>query len=1048
MKIREIHVDGFGHFADRSFGPLERPVTVFHGANEAGKSTLLEFVRRVLYGFPDGRTGANPYRPLAGGNHGGALTIEGADGRRYNARRLHGARGGTVTLTAATGEPLPESELHRLLGGNPEYIFNRVFTFTLEELFASDLLSDDNVNDYIYSEGMGVSSLPEALRRIRRDKDGLFRKGGSTQEIYRVANRLQGVDDSLREVADNAAEYARLSDELARANERLDALGDRRESLEREQRRQMQLRSCWSDWVALDQAQYRLSEIPTIKDFPADGASRLDLAEQQIRGAQRTLSNEQEQAELLARQMEEIALPAAVLESADEIQAIARGSNSLKQSIKDLPERQAELRTRKDNLENMLRELGPAWDVERLEGFDLSLEVRQEVSELGERLRSADAERQRCEAEVSQAGRALGEATQAEEEARGQLESAVAPGLSDAEIRERRGLIRSARSLLGERDRVRDQKAALDGQLASFGTAGGEGVPPLRIAAGLGIAIGIVVAVLGYAAGGDGMAAVGTAGLVLAVAGAGLFLYTFWAGGGAGARSALLATVRRQQSDAAADAERREADLKELAARMGLSEVTEATLADAEVALEDETGRIQAQAQLKAALDRETGIRIAREKGLLDAERALAEAADRQQEASGAWQSWLRSRELSDRFSPDNVDLLAGQIARARDQLGTVRDWEQRVEAIEQDLTEHYETVQPHALALGIPVSADEYRSVEAAADRLIALLEGAREGEQERKSLADRLADRQREVETARGELELARDDLAYLLELGGATDAEEFRRRQAMADERRQLEGSVREITQRLTEASGPGLALEALYEALERTDYQTIEAKREELEEELHVIESEQQQTASERGSVETQLRQIEGEEASSRLRMERGQLVEEMRAHAAEWAKLTLAEALIEEARAKFERERQPDVIREAESFFRDTTGGRYETVFSPIGERAIYVTESGGSSKQPSQLSRGTREQLFLSLRFGLIRELGRRTENLPVMVDEVLVNFDPERALRAAAAFVRLAEDDQQALVFTCHPSTVELFQRAAAEVGGSPPEVVELGGS
>ena len=46
MRITGLHIDGFGRFADRRFGPLERPVTVFYGPNEAGKSTLLEFIRR------------------------------------------------------------------------------------------------------------------------------------------------------------------------------------------------------------------------------------------------------------------------------------------------------------------------------------------------------------------------------------------------------------------------------------------------------------------------------------------------------------------------------------------------------------------------------------------------------------------------------------------------------------------------------------------------------------------------------------------------------------------------------------------------------------------------------------------------------------------------------------------------------------------------------------------------------------------------------------------------------------------------------------------
>jgi len=79
------------------------------------------------------------------------------------------------------------------------------------------------------------------------------------------------------------------------------------------------------------------------------------------------------------------------------------------------------------------------------------------------------------------------------------------------------------------------------------------------------------------------------------------------------------------------------------------------------------------------------------------------------------------------------------------------------------------------------------------------------------------------------------------------------------------------------------------------------------------------------------------------------------------------------------------------------------------------------------------LSRGTREQLYLSLRFGLIREFGERTERLPVVVDEVLVNFDPKRAGRAARAFAELANTNQ-VLVFTCHPEIVQQFQEACAD--------------
>ncbi|MCI0895142.1 MAG: hypothetical protein J4N84_09600, partial [Chloroflexi bacterium] len=103
------------------------------------------------------------------------------------------------------------------------------------------------------------------------------------------------------------------------------------------------------------------------------------------------------------------------------------------------------------------------------------------------------------------------------------------------------------------------------------------------------------------------------------------------------------------------------------------------------------------------------------------------------------------------------------------------------------------------------------------------------------------------------------------------------------------------------------------------------------------------------------------------------------------------------------------------------------------LYSPIGEHTYTVVERTGVSKHLTELSRGTREQLYLSLRFGLIREFGEPTERLPVVVDEVLVNFDPDRARRAAEAFVELSETNQ-VLVFTCHPETVALFTDVAPE--------------
>ena len=104
-----------------------------------------------------------------------------------------------------------------------------------------------------------------------------------------------------------------------------------------------------------------------------------------------------------------------------------------------------------------------------------------------------------------------------------------------------------------------------------------------------------------------------------------------------------------------------------------------------------------------------------------------------------------------------------------------------------------------------------------------------------------------------------------------------------------------------------------------------------------------------------------------------------------------------------------------MIRHAERFFLDVTDGAYQAVYSPLGSSEINVKDAAGNIRTPQQLSRGTREQLFLALRFGLILELGQRSERLPVIVDEALVNFDPTRGTKAAGSFIDLSETNQGA---------------------------------
>ena len=75
MKITDIHVDGFGVWNSMSVDELSDGATLFFGRNEAGKTTLMQFIRAALYGFsPDRRRLYLP--PVHGGIPGGMLRVQ------------------------------------------------------------------------------------------------------------------------------------------------------------------------------------------------------------------------------------------------------------------------------------------------------------------------------------------------------------------------------------------------------------------------------------------------------------------------------------------------------------------------------------------------------------------------------------------------------------------------------------------------------------------------------------------------------------------------------------------------------------------------------------------------------------------------------------------------------------------------------------------------------------------------------------------------------------------------------------------------------------
>lgn len=149
----------------------------------------------------------------------------------------------------------------------------------------------------------------------------------------------------------------------------------------------------------------------------------------------------------------------------------------------------------------------------------------------------------------------------------------------------------------------------------------------------------------------------------------------------------------------------------------------------------------------------------------------------------------------------------------------------------------------------------------------------------------------------------------------------------------------------------------------------------------------------------------------------------------------WQSRAVAGQMMEDIRRAYEKERQPETLREASRFLKRLTNGLYVNIWTPLGEDALFVDASNGETLDVAALSRGTRELLFIAIRLALVVSFEKHGVQMPLIWDDVLVNFDYKRAATAAKLLVDFAKAGRQIFLFTCHEHICQLFLKLGVSV-------------
>ncbi len=1147
MKIRRLEIENYGVFQDQQFD-FDGRITLIHGPNEAGKSTLLQLIRELLFGF---KASNHPYVFAA---HQGELAavaeLEFADGSELRFRRRKG-RKNTVVGTLTPGDRDVDAEgLSRLLGHAEQATFEHVFGFSLQELTAADeSLRHANLTEALFGGGLGgLANFQEVQRRFKAESEGLFnpraRKG---PVMNQTLAKIKELNLRLKAAMVKPAEYEKLRKQGDAQQTQIANLKQGLAELQAEASRVDRLAAALQPWQTAAAAERELDSLTVPDAMPPDGAAQLTSLQRRQAEVKRELEADEQEWEDKRIELAALQLVPDLLERHSDISQLVQELKQIKGFRQDIPLRQLEAQQKAESAAALLRQLDPTWSLDQLDRFQTSLAQREVTAALAEERRTIDSQLAELQVSHRKVVEQISDHEAALEEHVASQDIDTWAGLVDDSEDYQRAVERHQEltelqlKLAAEHAaRLAKLNAPLDAEVSDATLAVPQAATVTEMRERMRVAEeGLRSAEQREASALEELADTRARFEQLDASGAvpdrdqlmaqrhhrdeGWRLIRrkyisgedmapdeldAWSNGAPPAEyfeqqtaaADELADQRQAQAELAAqydqlklnlvrlqqrcdeirhDVERQSEQLDQLHAAWqtpwkkcpftplspaamldwlrdydALREVeqrravNESLLAAIQSQLAAFEQRLAAATmdrdgspaeRLRQAKRRVESAKIAaakRQDRQLQLARAVAERSRVEERLSAVeaqaaawqarWQTQLEAFGFPLDWPVETADKILTGLHEARSELGRAQSLQERVDQMQAGVDAFSRDVA--GLCQVVDPSLQQMQAEQAVAE-LNRRLEGARDAQRDQQKLTvdrEKLASR---VTAKRQQVEAIEREIRSLMKVAQATTEAEFLATADDAQRRADLEAARREALRVVATIRGDEDEL-AFAEAIAAADGDELALRQRALGEKI-AAQTEVYETEIKAASVaEAQLRSISNADEAADLQIELESLRRQLADQIDNWVPVMLAQSVLKRAVNTFEREHQPAVLASVQELFAAMTVGRYVTMERKLDETGtLLVVDRRGARKEPHQLSTGSREQLYLAIRLAFIQHYCDQQEPLPIVMDDVLVNFDLERSRRTIQV---LADFDPrvQIILLTCHHHLVDAVQQ------------------
>lgn len=1029
MRIKGLHIDGFGVWRELTVEGIPDGMTVFFGRNEAGKSTLMQFIRTGFFGFSKERR--DKYLPpVYGGLPGGRLYLERIEGSVEIQRHADMQRPlnefGDVIITTPEGTASGQNRLSMMMNEVDETIFSHVFAIGLNEIQELGALNDTQAAEHLYrlTSGFDRVSLIDVLRDIRREREEMVRANDDkavTQlgQLLKRRKELQHEVDQLVAGGRRWAKVAAHARDFATQLAKLDETLSRKELEGRRTEMAMQISERWQSRKVVQQ---QVADFGTLPESSLIDISRLDQINQQIEKQKRSISELTIEKKHLKENVNSLPINRLLWRNRTRIEALGEHLpwlDTLDRDIETLEnERKTAEQEHRESSEQLTKRLGmKSRDVEKLTQSAMSSMrgIARGIREDRERLKRASEDVREAEIEVKHLTDSLDSAR-----AHAGVQKGAPSTLEDTSrlatrLRKRNELDEKIEALeKTRRELQRDLDPVVEDQA----------VPATKIMLfGLLAVVGVVL--FGFGSrnlfGQDGTLQAGGFLMIMTS----LFFVV------------IGIVVKKNYDQQARD------ELNDYLHQLDLvrHQIRRARQTRDEIDSELPPGVSHWDTRLKEAESQIGKMQdiIPLENKLIASQQHLETLrlkADKIEAAlkkgQRTWRDHLKNLGLPEHLKPADMKDVARQIQFIADCLEAV---EEKTGRLEEKHNEHRALcARIHSLAEETELTLTD-SNPRKRLDEMRRLLNDQRDLIKRREELASQFKRLRSTWSRERNQLEKYQASKRRLLTAAGAPTEEDYRNFALQHEQRNKLSEKLGVLDEQIRAALGGHFQWQEVVDLVEQHGAAGLERIWEKLQQEIEGIKNSKAELQMERGKLLQEMNTLSNNDRLEVARLELASNESQIQDLRQQWQRLAATNQMLETVREQHEAQRQPETLLEASKYLERLTEGQYTRIWTRLVGEHLLVDTGDGKAISVELLSRGTREAVYLALRLALVTAYARRGVMLPMVLDDVLVNLDAERAYNAAKVLAEFAGNGYQVLMFTCHEHIHKAFSANGVSV-------------